>query len=205
MRTLAAFLAATPFLAALSLHAPVWPQQPTALRSPQPRCISEMEWRKGQQGGAKPPEESAAPADAKRKVDDRMTDGVDRIEMFGMTGTGGQLTRESIANCQKTLSPAIEAEAALQRACEEAGKLSDAAAAAAMLQQVIGDAFEVGVSVSSPQMRKAAALLGAFETALATTDDEASAAKATTDAHEQKMNALFSDEYAMPDLDLDLD
>ena len=70
-----------------------------------------------------------------------------------------------------------------------------------MLQQVIGDAYTAGVSVSSPQMRKAASLLTVIEQAVAS--EERPEAAAPLNAHNEQMNAIFSDDYAMPDLDLE--
>merc|ERR1740130_1120808 len=113
-------------------------------RSPHPQC-SEMDWRRQREKGAKPEEASAAPSKAKRPPVD-LSSSVDNIEMFGASG-GGTLTRKSIENCQRTLSPAIEAEERLQSAVNEAGSPSASAAAAAMLQAVIGDAYAAGVSV----------------------------------------------------------
>jgi len=65
-----------------------------------------------------------------------------------------------------------------------------------MLQRVIGEAYTAGVSPSSPPMRAAAALLNALEVAAAVDVDEAVA-----DPLAAKLNTLFADEYAMPDLD----
>ena len=159
-----------------------------------------MEWRRQQETNEAKPKEvcGAAPSKAKPAIDLAMS--VDNIEMFGASG-GGTLTRKSIEDCQRTLSPAIEAEERLQSAVNEAGSLSDSAAAAAMLQQVIGDAYTAGVSVSSPQMRKAASLLTVIEQAVAS--EERPEAAAPLDAHNEQMNAIFSDDYAMPDLDLE--
>ena len=181
----------------LCLHAG---QQLSQLRSPHPQCVSEMEWRRQQETNEAKPEDvcGAAPSKAKPAIDLAMS--VDNIEMFGASG-GGTLTRKSIEDCQRTLSPAIEAEERLQSAVNEAGSLSDSAAAAAMLQQVIGDAYTAGVSVSSPQMRKAASLLTVIEQAVAS--EERPEAAAPLDAHNEQMNAIFSDDYAMPDLDLE--
>lgn len=175
-------------------------QQWSQLRAPHPQCVSDMEWRRQREtNGAKPEEDArAAPSKAKPAIDLSMS--VDNIEMFGASG-GGTLTRESIENCQRTLSPAIEAEERLQRAVNEAGSLSDSAAAAAMLQAVIGDAYAAGVSVSSPQMKKAASLLTVIEQAVAS--EEEPEAAAPLDPHNQQMNAIFSDDYAMPDFELE--
>lgn len=161
-----------------------------------------MEWRRQKEtNGAKPKEDaSAAPSKAKPAIDLSMS--VDNIEMFGASG-GGTLTRKSIENCQRTLSPAIEAEERLQSAVNEAGSLSDSAAAAAMLQAVIGDAYAAGVSVSSPQMKKAASLLTVIEQAVASEQEPEGEAAAPLDPHNQQMNAIFSDDYAMPDFELE--
>ena len=176
-------------------------QQWSQPRSPHPQCVSDMEWRRQRENGAKPEEDAAfgaAPSKGKPAIDLSMS--VDNIEMFGASG-GGTLTRKSIENCQRTLSPAIEAEERLQSAVNEAGSLSDSAAAAAMLQAVIGDAYAAGVSVSSPQMKKAASLLTVIEQAVAS--EEEPEAAAPLDPHNQQMNAIFSDDYAMPDFDLE--
>ena len=177
-------------------------QQWSHLRSPHPQCVSDMEWRRQKEtNGAKPKEDaSAAPTKAKPAIDLSMS--VDNIEMFGASG-GGTLTRKSIENCQRTLSPAIEAEERLQSAVNEAGSLSDSAAAAAMLQAVIGDAYAAGVSVSSPQMKKAASLLTVIEQAVASEQEPEGEAAAPLDPHNQQMNAIFSDDYAMPDFELE--
>ena len=171
------------------------------LRSPHPQCVSEMDWRRQRETkGVNPDSDgSASPSEAKRPSVD-LSSSVDNIEMFGATD-GGTLTRKSIENCQRTLSPAIEAEERLQSAVNEAGSLSDSAAAAAMLQAVIGDAYAAGVSVSSPQMRKAAALLTVIEQAASA--EEAPDVAAPLDPHLQQMNAIFSDDYAMPDFELE--
>ena len=149
-----------------------------------------MEWRRQKEtNGAKPKEDaSAAPSKAKPVIDLSMS--VDNIEMFGASGG-------------RTLSPAIEAEERLQSAVNEAGSLSDSAAAAAMLQAVIGDAYAAGVSVSSPQMKKAASLLTVIEQAVASEQEPEGEAAAPLDPHNQQMNAIFSDDYAMPDFELE--
>ena len=82
-------------------------------------------------------------------------------------------------------------------------------AAAAELQRVIGEAYEAGVSITAPTMRKAASLLAALETAAAADNDEGSAISTDGDDMDldKKLDAVFGDGFAMPsgELDLDLD
>ena len=112
---------------------------------------------------------------------------------FGAIG-GGTLSRDSIANSQKTTSPRIDAMDALQAATKAATPDAE------MLQRVIGAAYEAGVSVDAPQMKKAAALLAAIEQAspAAQSDSQAADTKAE-DGLDSKLNVLFSDDYAFPD------
>ena len=120
------------------------------------------------------------------------------MDFFGGSG-GGVLTREGIANAQKTRSKSIDAMEALSEAVKTCGDLPPDEAADA-LQSVIGDAYEAGVSVTSPVMKRAAALLTALENAR----ESAEAVKAATDSGlDSKLNALFDGFAPPPDLDLD--
>ena len=76
-------------------------------------------------------------------------------------GGGGTLTPEGIANSRRTRSKTIDAMDALQEACKLTGDLPPAEAAEE-LARVIGDAYEAGVAVDNPQMKRAAALLTAL-------------------------------------------
>merc|ERR1719476_1160251 len=119
---------------------------------------------------------------------------VDDIQFFGAVG-GGVLTRDGIRDAQRNTAPVVVFEERLQEAVKSAGSLPPPEAVE-MLQRVIGEAYTAGVSPSSPPMRAAAALLNALEVAAAVDVDEAVA-----DPLAAKLNTLFADEYAMPDLD----
>mmetsp|Transcript_60172 Transcript_60172/g.138024 ORF Transcript_60172/g.138024 Transcript_60172/m.138024 type:complete len:183 (-) Transcript_60172:324-872(-) len=119
---------------------------------------------------------------------------VDDIPFGGAVG-GGVLTRNGIRDAQRNTAPVIVSEQRLQEAVKGAGTLAPAEAVE-MLERVIGEAYTAGVSPSSPPMRAAAALLNALEVA---------AARGQTDEPDDpladKLNSLFADEYAMPDID----
>ena len=133
-----------------------------------------------------------------------MATSVDDMNFFGAIG-GGELTREGIANARKTRSPALDAMEELQRAVRETGNLP-AAEAAAELSRVIGEAYEAGVAVTAPPMKKAAALLSALETAAAgpsMEDEDATDTQSGEKSLDSKLDSLFGGGYAMPELDLE--
>ena len=157
-----------------------------------------MEYRKriANEAHSKPMTNDAAPVVNKKEVN--LATSVDNMDFFGGSG-GGVLTREGIANAQKTRSKSIDAMEALSEAVKTCGDLPPDEAADA-LQSVIGDAYEAGVSVTSPVMKRAAALLTALENAR----ESAEAVKAATDSGlDSKLNALFDGFAPPPDLDLD--
>lgn len=185
---------------------------------------SEMEWRKQQaeaalRASSKEAEDGTGEADyetrqtagyvgsvysdeliskQKKGAQPNLSTSVDDMNFFGAKG-GGQLTRDGIANAQKTVSPRINAMDALQAICKEKNPKAEAIA------QVIGDAYEAGVSVDAPQMKKAAALLAALEAATRSPAQEAAAAAAAAPGGiDAKLDVVFADEYAMPELDPDL-
>ena len=116
------------------------------------------------------------------------------MNFFGAIG-GGQLTREAIRESAKATSPAILAEEALQEAVRTAGDLP-AEEAMQNLEAAIGGAYEANVSVKSPQMKMAAALLATLENAARVREDAPPA-----DPFGDQMNSLFADSYAMPEMD----
>lgn len=116
---------------------------------------------------------------------------VDALNFFGASG-GGELTREGIANAQKTRSKTIDALDALQEAVQVTGSLAPALAAEE-LQRVIGAAYEAGVRADAPQMKRAASLLTALEAA-----GEASAS-AEEKGLEDKLDSIFGGGYAPPE------
>ena len=115
---------------------------------------------------------------------------VDKIDFFGSTGGGGTLTRDGMKNAQKTRSKAIDAMEQLVEACKLTGDVPPEAAAEE-LSRVIGAAYEAGVSVTAPPMRKAAALLTALEAAREGASSQTQPAGAD-DALDRKLDALFS-------------
>lgn len=68
--------------------------------------------------------------------------------------------------------------------------------AIALLQECIGTAYEANVSVQSPQMRTAAALLSTLESAAAA---EQSADAPPPDPYAEQLKLLFSDDYIISD------
>ena len=71
-------------------------------------------------------------------------------------------------------------------------------AAIEKLQEAIGKAYEANVDIRSPQMKVAAALMATLENARSVAEDAPAA-----DPFGAQMDSLFSEGYAMPDLDLD--
>ncbi|KAL1528878.1 hypothetical protein AB1Y20_010201 [Prymnesium parvum] len=164
--------------------------------------VSEMEWRKRQQlsdqaRAAAAAEEDAKPVAREESPQPNLATSVDDMNFFGAIG-GGKLTRESIKQSTKLSSPYILAEEALQEAVRRAGQLPPVDAMQ-LLQECIGNAYEANVSIQSPQMKVAAALLATLENAAAMrTDGPAS------DPYGEQLNQLFADEYSIPALDDDL-
>lgn len=79
------------------------------------------------------------------------------------------ITRESLANAQKTSSPALEAEERLAAAMKEVSSLN-ANAACDMLKQRIAAARAAGLREEMPNFKKARALLITLEAAAASLD-----------------------------------
>jgi hypothetical protein len=97
------------------------------------------------------------------------------------------------------MSPRINAMDALSAICKEKSPRAEAIA------QLIGDAYEAGVAVDAPQMKKAASLLAALEAAQRSPEQEEAAADAKAPGGiNAKLDAVFADEYSMPELDPDL-
>lgn len=186
-------------------------------------CQSELEWRRQQSelAGRSVPEPSPTEEEAgstagyvgsvysDQLISDQkkgsrqqpnLSTSVDDMNFFGATG-GGQLTRENIRNARKTTSPRIDAMEALSAACKEKQP------SAAKLSELIGDAYQAGVAVDAPQMKKAAALLAALESAMMSREEEQQAAQQDPTSGgdiSSKLDALFVDEYSLPELDEDL-
>lgn len=157
---------------------------------------SEMAYRKrmAESGGGGDNAQAGKLSDASRGGPDMATS-VDDMDFFGGSGGGGTLTREGIQNAQRTRSKTIDALEELQEAVKLTGDLPPEEAAEE-LSRVIGRAYEDGVSVTAPPMKRAAALLAALENARATPQQAAAA----DDGLDAKLNALFGD-FAPPILD----
>ena len=133
-----------------------------------------------------------------KKGQPNLSTSVDDMNFFGAVG-GGTLSRASIENAQKTSSPRIDAMEALTAAIKGGNPTAES------LAKIIGDAYEVGVSVTAPQMVKAAALLTQLEAAgkapaAEEADLDPAAAAADADIN-QKLDQLFADEYSFPELE----
>lgn len=162
----------------------------------------EEERKRREQEALKEMEEKAkARAEQERKMMEYQ-DNVDFMRPGGvMRQPSQQLTRADLENSRVTSSPVIDAENRLQEAMARAGTLGSAQEAMAMLERVIGEAYTAGVPVDSPQMKAAASLLGAFESAV---ESQANAPAPKADKAQAAMDAIFADEYAIAGLD-DLD
>ena len=176
------------------------------LRSPPVLMESEMQWRRrmAEEKNAKAAiEGDTSGSDYSGGDIDKMANGVDRIDFFGGAGGGGTLTPEGIANSRRTRSKTIDAMDALQEACKLTGDLPPAEAAEE-LARVIGDAYEAGVAVDNPQMKRAAALLTALEAAGADNDADTRVYTEEKDMNklENKLDALFDGFAPPPELDL---
>ena len=112
--------------------------------------------------------------------------------MFGAVG-GGVITREGLREAQRISSPVSLVEDALVEAMRSTGSLRPAEAREA-LTRLIARARAEGVDSSSPQFRKAEALLAAMEVA-------APGDSLPPDPHQLAMEAIHADEYAFPDLE----
>jgi hypothetical protein len=167
---------------------------------------SEMQWRRrmAEEKDAKAAiEGDTSGSDYSGSDIEKMANGVDRIDFFGGAGGGGTLTPEGIANSRRTRSKTIDAMDALQEACKLTGDLPPAEAAEE-LARVIGDAYEAGVAVDNPQMKRAAALLTALEAAGADNDADTRVYTKEKDMNklENKLDALFDGFAPPPELDL---
>ena len=176
------------------------------LRSPPVLMESEMQWRRrmAEEKDAKAAiEGDTSGSDYSGSDIEKMANGVDRIDFFGGAGGGGTLTPEGIANSRRTRSKTIDAMDALQEACKLTGDLPPAEAAEE-LARVIGDAYEAGVAVDNPQMKRAAALLTALEAAGADNDADTRVYTEEKDMNklENKLDALFDGFAPPPELDL---
>ena len=163
---------------------------------------SELTWRKrmAEQKDCDPAEEECDVVVSKQQPD--MSSSVDDMDFFGGAGGGGTLTTEGIKNAQRTRSKSIDAMDELQEAVKVTGSMPPAEAAVE-LQRVIGNAYEAGVSVTNPQMRRAAALLSALEAASATAESDDTNTVVGPDAGlDEKLDALFGGFAPPPDLEL---
>lgn len=132
-----------------------------------------------------------------------MANSVDNMDFFGGAGGGGTLTPEGIRDAQRTRSKTIDAMDELQEAVKSTGSLPPDESAAE-LSRVIGNAYEAGVSVTSPPMKRAAALLTVLEAAADTgvLDQEKTEVVGPDAGLEDKLDALFGGFAPPPDLDL---
>ena len=172
------------------------------------RMESEMQWRKRTAEQKDAAAAAGGASDGAKPKQPNLSTSVDNMDFFGggaglPTSGGGQLTREGIANAQRTRSKSIDAMDALQEAVKMTGDLPPDEAAEE-LQRVIGDAYEAGVSVTAPTMKRAAALLAALEEAKA---NSARTAQANAEDKElgTKLDALFGGGFAEPSFELDPD
>jgi len=169
-----------------------------SLRCAGPKLVSELEWRRQQQ--ERPGEEptSEKPPEKRERRQAASSD-VDDLEFFGAVG-GGKLTREGIKQSLRASRaiPVVEAETSLMAACKETGE-QPPIIAAKMLRVQMEEAVAVGVSVSSPAMKRAAQLLQVLESAAET---EQKVDQAMVDPLADKMSAIFDEGYVIPELDL---
>ena len=165
---------------------------------------SEFAWRKrmAEQKDCNPADEECDVTAGGDKQPIDMSSSVDDIDFFGGAGGGGTLTPEGIKNARRTRSKSIDAMEELQQAVEVTGSLPPTEAAAE-LARVIGNAYEAGVSVTNPQMRRAAALLSALEAAsAAAAEDEANTVVGPDAGIDEKLDVLFGGFAPPPDLEL---
>ena len=169
------------------------------LTAPRPHQVcmaeSEMQWRRRMAEGSGS-EAADEPSDAQGEAPNMATS-VDQVDFFGGAGGGGTLTREGIDNARRTRSRTIDAMDALSAALKNTGDLP-ADEAAEELSRVIGLAYEAGVPVSEPPMKRAAALLTALEAAKEGDSQRAARPDADSDALDSKLDALFGSGYAPP-------
>ena len=143
-------------------------------------------------------ERAEARAEQERKMMEYQ-DNVDFMRPGGvMRQPSQQLTKADLENSRVTTSPVIDAENRLQEAAARAGTLGSAQEAMAMLERVIGEAYTAGVPIDSPQMKAAASLLGAFESAV---ESQAKAPAPKADKAQAAMDAIFADEYTIAGMD----
>lgn len=149
---------------------------------------------------AKRIEEERAAAVAKREANARRAaEYVDRLDFRRPGGVSLEptniLTREGIANAQRTSSPAIRAEEALQTAMKDSSNIPPEEMAES-LERLVAEALTAGVSVNSPVIKRAQQLQGVLAAS-------SKGAGAPDDPMADTMKAIFGD-YVLPD-DLDVD
>lgn len=151
--------------------------------------------------------EREAAEEKRRDANKKMQDWQDNVDFYRPGGVlrqpTKQLTKGDLENAQVTRSPVIDAEKRLQDVTARAGTLGSQEEAIALLSEALAAADQARVPATSPQRKAAAALLSAYEQAAS----DASAPEAEgppKDKMQATMDAIFSDEYAMPGLDDDI-
>lgn len=135
--------------------------------------------------------------EARRAEQARYTDEVDFYRPGGvMKQPTNILTIEGLQRASQSISPAVRAEQALQEVTKKVANMSSEEARQS-LRSTLDMGRAAGVDPRSPQFKKAAAVLAALERA----SEDAGAADVTPNALNDKMNAIFSDAYAIPDDD----
>lgn len=144
-------------------------------------------------------EAERAEEEKRRKAAAAYQDNVDTSRPGGvMRQPTNVLTREMLANARKTTSPVLAAEERLQAVVATEVTGLDNADAVALLQRVVGEARAVGVREASPNMKRAASLLGTLEAASAA---EQGQKLDETDPNRSAMDALFGGGYVEPDFE----
>ena len=139
-------------------------------------------------------EEARAAAEAKKQRDLAAAQFVDNLDVSRPGGVTRRstniLTREGIANAQRTSSPAIKAETALQDAMKSSSNVPPSEMIAT-LERLMAEATAAGVFAGGPVMKRAEQLLGVLKSSV-------QEAGAPPDPMADTMNAIFGD-YVMPD------
>ena len=142
-----------------------------------------------------------ARADEERRRNERAAAYQDNVDLYRPGGvirrvaTG--VTREMLANSQKTQSPAMVADEALKAALAKAD--------VEVLAQVIEVARAAGLRESAPNLKKAISLLATLSPSSSTASDAVAAKRGPVDPVDAKLDAIFSGGYAIPDDDDDDD
>lgn len=169
-----------------------------------PLRASELNWRRQQQEKSKIVASTNAPTGQNDRIgaaSPNLATGVDKIEFFGMVG-GSKLTREGIRESQRAASPIVRFEERLQEGICEAGNLPPAEGCI-LMEDLINEARASGVPTNTPAMKAASTFVHALEVAASQAKDEDK--KPPVDPLSDQMNALFADDYPMPDMLPDLE